>query len=283
MFQRFIDQRVIDALSASDLFREKLMPDILTGVVFPAVRVGYVDFYYKGGRLFEFKREFATHKKYTSVIKSDKDYISESDFPQKIQMIEDFADGYKQIKKNCSLYAGDESIGVSSVYHKHPFTMKDADIVVLDIEVSFKSQSENKKQERIDILLFNKKTRQLRFYEAKHFSNSEIWSNAGKRPKVVSQINKYEAQISGERDRILEQYSKYAEVMNRLFECDIPEPKEIDEKVTLLVFGFDRDQLRGRLKKLLLDDSSLEGMPYYFIGDISKVQIENMWSAIKCS
>ncbi len=158
MFQRYIDKKVVAALSAGKLFCEKLMPDILNGVVFPAVRGGYIDFYHKGGRLFTFNKEFSTHKKYTSVIKSDKDYVSESDFPQKIQLIGDFGDGYKQIKENCSLYAGDEAKGVSSIYHKYSFAKKDDDVVVLDIEVSFDSQSQDKKQDRIDILLLNKKT-----------------------------------------------------------------------------------------------------------------------------
>jgi len=31
------------------------------------------------------------------------------------------------------------------------------------------------------------------------------------------------------------------------------------------------------MKDLLIDDGSLKGIQYYFIGDISKVVIDNMW------
>jgi len=66
-----------------------------------------------------------------------------------------------------------------------------------------------------------------------------------------------------------------------LFVCDLPEPKSIDNKVTLLVFGYDKYQ-RERIQKLLLEDGSLAGIQYYFIGKISAVRIENMWKAVKC-
>lgn len=282
MFARDLSQQTIDSLLSNKLFRDKLEPDIQKGVVFPAIRKGYIDFYHKGGRLFNYQKEFSTHKKYASVIKYDNDYISESDFPQKIQLIQDFAEGYSQIKENCGLYLGEEANGVSSVYHKHSFVKKDNDIVVLDIEVSFKSQNEDKKQDRIDLLLFNKKTQKLRFYEAKHYSNQELWSAAGTKPEVISQINRYEAQIALERENILKQYGLYVGIMNSLLGCNLPEPEEIDEKVVLFVFGFDRDQLQGRMKNLLLEDNSLEGIKYYFVGDVTRVDIKKMWEAVKC-
>ena len=54
----------------------------------------------------------------------------------------------------------------------------------LDIEVSFDNKDEDKpdanrkrnRQDRIDILLFNKSESKLRFVEAKHFSNTDIRS-----------------------------------------------------------------------------------------------------------
>lgn len=282
LFQRDINPKVIKSLSASSLFSEKLRSDILNEVVFPAIRGGDISFYHKGGRLFNFKKEFSTNKKYASVIKSDHDYISDSDFPQNIQLIQDFTDGYTQIKENCSLYAGDEAKGVSSLYHKHSFVKQKAEIVVLDIEVTFESQSEERSNDRIDILLFNKKTKKLRFYEAKHFSNKEIWSSVGTKPKVIDQIVRYEKQIAQEADNILKQYCHYVEIMNSLFECNLQEPDDIDDKVALLVFGFDRDQFQGRIGELLLNDKSLEGKMYYFVGNISAVNIKNMWDGIKC-
>lgn len=282
MFKRYLDTQTIQSLTASRVFREQLYPDILAGTVFFAIRGGYVDFYYRGGRLFHFKKEFSTHKKYASVIQSPSDYISESDFDRNLRLIRDFTEGYVQIKENCSLYAGEEAKGISTVYHANSFVKQDQDIVVLDIEVSFRATEENRTQDRIDLLLFNKKSRQLRFYETKHFSNGQLWSAAGTRPKVVSQIRRYETQISREKHQIVNQYRNYVNHVNELFGCDLPAPEAIDEHAPLLVFGFDRDQLKGRIKKLLLEDKSLDGVRYYFVGKISAVNVANMWNTIKC-
>ena len=98
----------------------------------------------------------------------------------------------------------------------------------------------------------------------------------------MSQIKRYEEQIKKEEPVIISQYSNYVSIVNNLFGCNLPPPREIDNKVTLLVFGYDRDQLKGRMKQLLFDDGSLAGIQYYFIGNISTVNIENMWNAVKC-
>lgn len=282
MFKRNLRSITIDRLQGNKLFAERLRPDIEKGTVFPAIRGNYLDFYYKGGKLFSYQKEFSTHKKYASAIKSKREYISELDLQQKIELITNFFDGYEQIKENCSLYSGVEAEGVSRIYHKYPFTDNSLDIVVLDIEIAFRAKTKERTQDRIDILLLNKKTQQLRFYEAKHYSNSGLWATEGIPPKVVSQIERYEGQIERETTAILSQYCNYVRIVSNLFGCGLPEPKSKDNKVTLLVFGYDRDQQRGRMQKLLLDDGSLAGMQYYFIGNISAMNIDNMWKDVKC-
>jgi hypothetical protein len=282
VFRRDLNLDVIKRLRDSRLYTEKLKPDIDAGVVFPAIRDGYIDFYHNGGRLFTFKQNFSTHRKYASVIKSKNDYVSEADIAKRVKLITDFCDGYEEIKENCSLYSGVEAEGVSRLYHKYPFTKNDVPVVVLDIEVSFEARSKDRNQDRIDILLFNKDTQQLRFYEAKHYSNGELWAAEGNPPKVVSQIKRYQEHIAVNGDHILSQYCNYVRIMNDLLGCNLPEPKSIDEKVTLFVFGYDRDQQKGRMQKLLFEDQSLAGIQYYFIGNVSAVKIGSMWKAVKC-
>jgi hypothetical protein len=281
-FVRNLHETQIAKLLESSLFQKELIPDIKSGAVFPAIRGWYIDFYHKGGKLFTYNKDFKTHKKYASVIKSPNDDISESDLKQKVKLISDFSEDYPSIKQNCSLYSGDEAKGVSRVYHKYSYTKKDSDVVVLDIEVSFKANEDYGTQDRIDILLFNKKTQKLRFYEAKHFSNKEIWAKENTQPEVVSQIQRYEKQIEQKKDTILKQYGNYVKIVNELFGCELPKPIDIDKEITLLVFGFDRDQQQGRMKNLLLKDGSLTGIQYYFVGDISSVKIDNMWKTVKC-
>lgn len=282
MFKRNLDPSVIERLRDSKLYTEKLKPDIDSGVVFPAVRGGYIDFYYKGGRLFTFQKQFSTHRKYASVIKAKGDYVSEADIQNRVKLITDFCDGYDQIKENCSLYSGVEAEGVSRLYHDYPFVKHNLSVVALDIEVSFEATSEGRTQDRIDLLLFNQETCQLRFYEAKHFSNGELWATEGNAPKVVSQIKRYQGHIAANGDHILTQYCDYVKIMNDLLNCNLPEPTSIDGKVTLFVFGYDKDQQKGRMKRLLFDDQSLSKIQYYFIGNVSAVTLDNMWKAVKC-
>ena len=286
MFQRTLDKKTIDALKKEPLFKKRLLPDIERGRVFPAIRGGYIDFYHKGGRLFTFKKEFCTHKKYASVIRSKGDYLTESDLEHKIELICDFSDGYESIKENCSLYPGVEAEGVSALYHKYSYARNDSDVVVLDIEISFKSEDADKSQDRIDILLYNKKKKMLRFYEAKHFSNDELWSKSGTKPRVIKQIKGYNEQVKKRHSEILSQYKNYFRVLNEIFGRKLFDPVDgidcIDENVALLVFGFDRNQQRGRMKELLLDDRSLENIQHYFIGNISSVNINNMWNKVNC-
>ena len=116
----------------------------------------------------------------------------------------------------------------------------------MDIEVSFQSIDELDKHDRIDILLYNKSKRTLQFVEAKHFSNKEIWSE--NTPKVVSQVHRYELQIKHREQDILSECIEYVKVLNVIFGLTLPEPIDIENKVTLLIFGFDNDQKNGRLK-----------------------------------
>jgi len=104
----------------------------------------------------------------------------------------------------------------------------------------------------------------------------------GRRFIAGGRFERYEEQIEKESTTILSQYCNYVRIVSNLFGCCLPEPKSIDNKVTLLVFGYDRDQQKGRMQKLLLDDGSLAGIQHYFIGNIFAVNIDNMWKAVKC-
>ena len=116
--------------------------------------------------------------------------------------------------------------------------------MVLDIEVSFASMDEDKKQDRIDILLFNKRKQSLQFVEAKHYSNKEIWSTGT--PKVIKQINRYNFQITKQRDDILKAYTEYINVINNLFNLSLPKSTTLENKTILLIFGFDNDHYQIR-------------------------------------
>lgn len=279
MFKRSFNEALIKQLLNSALYKYKISPDINEGVVFPGIRNERIDFYYKGGKLFTFDKDgFKTHIKYASVYKSKDDYISESKISS-LERITSFVDGYARIKENCSLYAGVESSGVSCIYSNYSYVASKSEIVVLDIEVSLESLDTDKNQDRIDILLFDKSKKQLIFCEAKHFSNKEIWSQKGSSPDVVGQVKRYVKQIDAKGDCVLREYGNYINAVNKLFSLELSCPVNINQQVVLMVFGFDRDQLSGRLTELFKANMPKD-LKYYAIGNVASLKIENVFK--KC-
>lgn len=275
--KRNLEETLVIKLENSDLWNNQIKQDCLNQEIFCAIRKNQIDFYYKGGRLFNFDiNGFKTHVKYAAVIEPNgKDYITQDDM-KKFKLATDFESNYKRIKENCSKYSHVEALGVSEIYHKNSY-LSSNNVVVLDIEVSFKSLTEGTKQDRIDILFYNKETATLQFVEAKHYSNTEIRSKT--EPKVISQIKKYENQIMTRKNEILIEITNYIKILNSIFKINLPEPKGIDPKVTLLIFGFDEDQEKGNLKKLIVQNPVFKGIKIYTKGEIKGVVTQNLWNA----
>jgi hypothetical protein len=280
-FKRFFSNELQNSLKSNKLYVDNLLPDIRSGAVFPAFRNGKIDFYHKGGRLFEFNGKFTTHVKYASVLQGyKKDYIKDEDLEHKVRLIKNFREGYDRIKENCGLYAGQEASGVADIYSRSGYVHPNEDIVVLDIEVSLQApdtgwedevvqSGARRTQDRIDLLLYHRKIRTLRFFEAKHYSNKELWSKPNTKPLVVKQLERYNKQLSDRNKEILEAYKNYIAIARQLFGIKpdtLPDPDALEKEVVLLVFGFDNDQ-KTKLRKLLIEDSSLDKLSYRFIGN----------------
>ncbi|MFW6311458.1 MAG: hypothetical protein ACOC1K_04400 [Nanoarchaeota archaeon] len=267
----------IEELKNDNLFGNHLKEDIKKGVVFPAVRDDYMCFYYKGSRPFVYDGEFSTHKKYMSLLDINYDYISRKDLLNP-DIHNKFTTCYKAILQNCSKYAGLEAEGVSNLYSEYSYVNSDNDIVVLDIEIAFENESKKIEKEtthRIDLLLYNKLNRTLRFVEAKHFLNGEIWAKEGKKPKVIKQINKYNKTIEKNKQTIINEYSKYITIVNKLFGLNILVPNSIIVDCGLFIFGYDGYQ-KDKIKKLLIDDGSLEGINHYERGSTKSSKTPNV-------
>ena len=275
--KRRLEKIIKDKLIASSLWSNKIEQDCKNQNVFLAIRDNRFDLHHNGGKLFCYDSSgFKTHLKYASVITaSGKDYLTESELSA-YRLASDFETNYQRIKENCSNYSGIEASGVSGLYHKHSY-LSNSNVLVLDIEISFESLNEKNNQDRIDILLYNKDSKTLQFVEAKHFSNKEIWSKTT--PKVISQIKRYESQIAKRKSEILLEYTEYVKIVNAIFAISLPEPTDIEDNVTLLVFGFDNDQKNGRLKKLITKNPAYSGIQNYSIGNIKQIITENLWNA----
>lgn len=285
-FSRHVSSAFITALSHEPLFTDFLRPDIEScswkSRVFPAIRNGRIDFYYSGGKLFSYTRGggFRTNVKYASVLKGIKgDYVSEENL-RKARVISDFCDGYKDIKSNCARYSGVEAQGLANVCKRSPFTAcrkgrARPSVVVLDVEVAFSRKDQtrqdgepssrdgtnDKKASRPDLLLYDIDNRRLRFYEGKHYSNSELWAPEGHKPAVVVQMERYNKLlgVAQRQQQIIDAYTQYVRAMNTLLGLDLPKPETVDSSVVLYIFGYDSKQA-AKITTLLIKDGSLKGL-----------------------
>ena len=283
-FNRHVDDKLIGELIKTILWQEKLKNDCESGEVFLAIRKGCISFYHKGGNLFKFDSNgFSTHVKYAAVIdtgneNAEKNYIHENQLDKKMPLIKNFISGYSKIKKNCELYSGKEAIGVSHLLKNSTYLLTDESYIVLDIEIALKDN--DKKNDRIDILLFDTTNKMLRFVEAKHFTNSDIWARGV--PNVVKQIHNYEKQILLHKKNIIAEYSRYIKNIDRIFNIQLPSPKGIDEKVSLLIFGFDDAQKKDdRFKTLIWEKPEYQDIPIYPRGGQSGLKAETIWKEAK--
>jgi len=294
-FKRGMGEALVEKLGAEALFQSKLKIDIEEGKVFFAIRNGYGSFYVNGSSLFSYSNSgFTTHHKFGFVPSTvGKDYIAEADLKH-MSVIEKFIDGYDAIKERATKYAGIEASGVSALYKFAP-TLKNLDeqYFLVDTEVVFNAANDTENQEsddsrktdRIDILLYDNHKRQLLFCEAKHFSNSELWAKSNSKPKVVSQLNKYNNQISSKTKSIISEYENTFAEYNQLMGTKLQSPLSVCKQCGLLIFGFDRNQMK-RIKELLIADGSLLGYKHKLIGDIlsnsrNTNTVKNIFTALR--
>lgn len=273
-FERSLSDGLIAKLQNEKIFTDKLLPDIRNGKVFPAVRNEEISFYYKGGRLFAYdKNGFKTHIKYCIIPEFHDNYITKTEL-NNITISTSFYNEYEEIKKICELYSGGEANAVSALYENA--CLSDSRVIFLDTEIALYTNSEN---DRIDLLLYDIISRKLCFCEAKLFSNPEIWALKYKKPKVCSQIDKYDKKINTYYDDIVAQYSNYIGILNKLFSTDLPVPTSLHKKTGLLITGFDSSQ-KEKIKNLLIDDGSLDGISNYRTGELKSKQISTLFKNI---
>ena len=279
-FERHAGENLIEGLMKEPLWK-KLKADCIKGDVYLAIRKDYISFYYKGGSLFKFKDSFSTHIKYANVIDtneddSSKDYIRENEL-ESIKKIKNFTAGYDRIKDMCELYSGLEAKGISNLYQENSY-LHGKSIFVLDIEIAFKKG--DKKQDRIDVLLYNNDSQELRFVEAKLFSNDELWSTDT--PPVIKQIEKYEEQIKNHEGELIKQYGRYIDELYLIFGIKLNPPRKLDPKISLLVFGFDDAQKRSdRFKKLLKENMKDTNVRIYCKGKPNGLSADTIWKQAK--
>lgn len=244
--------------------------------LFFALRNDRVDVYYRGGAAYSIyfrdgKIIPETHVKYL-VFGARYIRLTDGRFSyspdQHMQTVYQEGTSLQQIKAAIKNYVGVEGKGVYEAIKGYP--------LVADVEIAFRREkndeidderiepSGHRRQDRIDVCLVQTDggDLRLRFWEAKHFTNPELFSD-----DILTQLQGYEDQLVSRRMELLDAYrnvcrfnsdlaelrmsmgidharDSYADVWRDI--ADGRTPLVLDEKPSLLVFGFDNDQKNGR-------------------------------------
>ncbi len=188
-------------------------PELVLGI-----RDNYINVYRLGCSLFKIERRgkaltCSTHPKYLV----DPDLSKAVPFDGgafKVKEISPLIETYegprtlKKMKRAARIYAGDEKTGVHAV-------ICSADNNVVDTEVAFEREGEDDDSEsiqRVDIASLEEGESSIRlvFWEAKLFTNKELWARGENDPPVVEQISRYRDKLQQHRDEILQSYHDVA-------------------------------------------------------------------------
>lgn len=295
-FIRRFDYPKVEAMKKTKLWRDCLYPDIMKGIVFPAIRDNEMYFYFSGGCMIRytdnsfkfnpgyFKLEYRSEE----VKKAWQKFV----FPDnllinKILSIEsickeiegfDFCEQYKNIKdlmkQKFQDTKNDETLEKERKYLEklYPYTYgeENSDVIVIDIEIrgNFETKVEKAKSAKCDLMLYNTKTRILQLAEAKLCRNPEVRSKSNS-PKVIGQMNKYNSWIETAQDRenFVKNYRQYISIMNELFGKNYESPMSINESTKLVLFEGKEDFKSTHLPKLINSNIGKKNIAYFTLGD----------------
>ena len=259
-FKRGLDPKFVDALN--DAYKDggwwkNLVDDRET---FVAIRGGYLNVYYRGCSLImlehkdnrlggEISYKYLLHPGLKPETVSVIDGIPCLESLRKSAFTSTLSE-VGALKKAAEPYADGEKIGVHHIIHNTYNATK-----IVDTEIQFSDEG------RIDLASLHEVSEgvEVRFYEAKRFSNGDL--RARDIPKVIRQTQGYEKQLSYHNDQLAKIYRNACRNLVNL--CGIaarhPERHEllksivdgsvelrINPSVWLIVFDFDDDQKNGK-------------------------------------
>lgn len=260
-FKRGIkDEKFINALN--ELYNDKssfwhMMVD--DKELFIAIRNEYLNVYYKGQsicRLY-YKNIIrgATHRKYLGINEPGYFYSENGKFLDEKSTIKSLSE-INQLKENINKYVGKEK-------DKSYTEIINNEKCILDVEIAFvrpKVVKPVKKSEyeisSIDYLALEYDSNDepiLVFYEAKHFTNSEIRSRS--EPKVIGQIKRYVQALKDHSDEIIRSYKLVSKnlhdlhILNKRFYKGTGlylKEFTIDFEPRLIIFGINQNSVNDK-------------------------------------
>jgi hypothetical protein len=298
-FQRGLSDDFVEELRKLAKTESSWFRDVLTDKkLIIGIRKNYLDIYCKGQRIFQVswnKRDhgmkITTHPKFL-VDPALRKPVSFDGKKFCIRGISPLISSYEQgktlgkMKTAAEIYSGVEKQGVHAIFDANPG--------VVDIEVALSRSADQeervghdetdsgklrrRKAERIDIACFEPSGEKvhLHFWEAKHYSNGELWASGNTLPPVVGQVSRYKELIKKYRNDILKSYRTVAnnlveiakmtgreEQLSKLIrrvaagaELVADEPPEVG----VAIFGFGKADGAGCRHKRMIEKLQGEGL-----------------------
>ena len=256
---------------------EFLKEDIENGDTFPALRDNRIDFYYEGGRIFQYKSNRFSYnsdyfkymgKKYTTLDTTNHMFSSDS------LGLRTFYEDLKKGVKNRFINKNNEKTERQFLgkLYKEAYDYKKSNTVVLDIEIRFN----NGNGKKCDLMLYNNQLQKLMLVEAKVVGNKELVSDTT--PKVIDQVKEYSSWINEGAEIFTEQYSNYIEFMNSVFERNfINDVKDICKSAKLIVFEAKEKTIADQHKQKL--EAGLGMGNVLFVRD-DNIDINTIWKML---
>ena len=209
-----------------------------------AIRENYLNVYYRGNSLLKLDYTSSGFQPHT-----DSAFLSRRDIYDNLADVEGLKNAVNSHVHD-SQKGQEEKYGVHDIIHNSCNGAK-----ILDVEIRFKGYGE--KQPDLSALCEVDEDVEVRFYEAKHFSNRSNLRKQEGLPKVIGQVHNYSKFVKEHRSELVKSYRKVCRNLVRLrgIAQRLPERHKLLERIAdgsaelrinpnvwLIVFGFDADQ-----------------------------------------
>ncbi len=240
-FVRILDKKRIERLLdqntyEGNVFSTVLIPRIMTGQIFMAIRDDKVDFYVGGNCFMSYSgQSFKVNPKIFGKSNINAMVSVASVLPV------DWTDKVDDLVRQCYDYCSDNSEQTERKIIQAYFPVYDnmkEKVLVLDREIRINDGNGKKS----DWLLYNADTCQLKFVEVKTGSNKALKKHRDGTFDVSEQLDIYSRQYEKYGTEIVKQYGNYIEILNKLLGLDYKVPVGLlDTKAGLAIFVDDQE------------------------------------------
>jgi len=245
-----------------------LKADVLKGEVFPAVRVGAIDFYYMGGCLYRLKAASFLRNPDYEIAKYSKGTTGLAPYEKAKKQNEN---------KFINVRGSATERRLLDRLYSHTFSSnRKSKVVVLDIEVCLNGNIGGRM--KCDLVLLNTEKRQIMFVEGKIFSDRRV--NSSSTPKVIEQVETYTKAIAEQYEAITEHYANHIKIINELFQTEYNPQVSLIPSAKLLVYLTPTPPLHHGQKSIKTINAELgeNNVVWYKQGE--EPYIDEIWEAL---